>query len=433
MAPNRIIIDTDPGVDDILAMLLAFSAKLEELEVLMLSVTFGNVDVHSCLRNIITLFHFIEREQAWRRENGRPEGFETLKACKPIVAIGAEEPLAEQMMVADFFHGIDGLGGIHHSHPHLTPSETWKSLFRPTPQSTTPEEAAALREVQAQHLLFTPSQKPAHEEMLRILRESPPDTITIVAIGPLTNLAVAAATDPETFLRVKEVVVMGGAVEVPGNMTPGAEFNTYADSVAAARVFALTSPNPHTTMPPTLPGKGQLQAYPEKLSRRLKLKLFPLDITGRHLLPQSLFKSHTSTLSASPLTTWTTAFLTSTYQKVFSIRPEQDPNALGVELHDPLTIWYCLTSNSPSSGSGWRFVEEDIRVESSGQWTRGVCVVDRRGRATKEREGEVGGEVPGDTGNWLDRRCGNRIERCVGSPGVDVFAGLWLDRVFGEV
>jgi hypothetical protein len=67
-------------------------------------------------------------------------------------------------------------------------------------------------------------------------------------------------------------------------MTPGAEFNTYADSVASARVFALTSPNPQTTMPPTLSGhkKEQLPAYPEKLSRPLKLKLFPLG-TYSHL------------------------------------------------------------------------------------------------------------------------------------------------------
>jgi inosine-uridine nucleoside N-ribohydrolase len=61
-------------------------------------------------------------------------------------------------------------------------------------------------------------------------------------------------------------------------MTPGAEFNTYADSVASARIFALTSPNPKMTMPPVLQGltKEQLPSYPEKLSRQLKLKLFPL-------------------------------------------------------------------------------------------------------------------------------------------------------------
>jgi inosine-uridine nucleoside N-ribohydrolase len=57
-------------------MLLAFSAKSEELDILMLSLTFGNVEVKNCLRNVVTLFHYIE--------NGRPEGFETLNARKPI-------------------------------------------------------------------------------------------------------------------------------------------------------------------------------------------------------------------------------------------------------------------------------------------------------------------------------------------------------------
>jgi hypothetical protein len=67
-------------------------------------------------------------------------------------------------------------------------------------------------------------------------------------------------------------------------MTPGAEFNTYADSVASARIFALTSRNPRMTMPPVLTGhtKEQLPPYPETLSKQLKLKLFPL---GTHLYP----------------------------------------------------------------------------------------------------------------------------------------------------
>lgn len=138
---------------------------------------------------------------------------------KPIVAVGATEPLAEHMMVADFFHGIDGLGGIHNSHPHLSPAETWKSLFKPVPESLSPEDAAELQAVKDQHSLFEPSLKPAHEQMLELLRDNEPDTITIVAVGPLTNLALAAAKDPETFLRVKEVVVMGGAIEAPGNVS----------------------------------------------------------------------------------------------------------------------------------------------------------------------------------------------------------------------
>lgn len=168
---------------------------------------------------MVTLFHYIGKERAWRDGQGRPKGFETLDARKPIVAVGATEPLAEHMMVADFFHGIDGLGGIHNTHPHLSPAETWRSLFKPAPANLSPEDAAELQAVKDQHSLFEPSLKPAHEQMLELLRDNEPDTITIVAVGPLTNLALAAAKDPETFLRVKEVVVMGGAIDAPGNVS----------------------------------------------------------------------------------------------------------------------------------------------------------------------------------------------------------------------
>ncbi|KAF2813312.1 nucleoside hydrolase [Mytilinidion resinicola] len=456
MAPrNRIIIDTDPGVDDILAILLAFAAKPEELEVLLLSLTFGNVEVQSCLRNVVTLFHYIEKEQTWRRENGKPEGFEALKACKPIVAVGAEEPLADQIMLADYFHGIDGLGGIHHSHPHLTPADTWKSLFKAAASSSDPEEVSAANEAQdPSHALFTPSTKPAAEEMLRLLRENEPDTITIVAIGPLTNLAIAAFIDPETFLRAKEVVVMGGAIDVPGNMTPGAEFNTYADSVAAARIFALTSTHPRMTMPPTPPGNQDalLAPYPTKLSRQLKLTLFPLDITTPHALTRGTFTAHTLPLlapsspqntppltSPSPLATWTAAFLAPTFAKIASLDAAArtaPPDAVALQLHDPCCVWYAMAA-APSVE--FPAVVKDVRVETAGQWTRGFCVVDGRGRQRMEEEDdggdeegevEVEKEVVGDHGRWLGGR-GNAVRVCVGSPGFDVFQGVLLGRVFG--
>lgn len=59
--------------------------------------------VHSCLRNLVSMFHTIERELEWRRENGKPEGFDALRACKPTVAVGASRPLEDEMRMADYF------------------------------------------------------------------------------------------------------------------------------------------------------------------------------------------------------------------------------------------------------------------------------------------------------------------------------------------
>lgn len=149
-------------------------------------------------------------------------------------------------------------------------------------------------------------------------------------------------------------------------------------------------------------------------------------------MPQSLFNTHISSaaLSGSPLAEWASLFLESTYRKVFSQDPEQDPAKLGLQLHDPLTIWYCMSPSDPM----WKFTkDEDIRVETSGQWTRGCSIVDRRGRSVKEGTGSVDVDVVGDAGGWRDSRRGNRIQRCVASPGEERFAGVLLGRVFGAV
>jgi len=90
-------------VDDILAMLLAFSALPEEIQVLLISVTYGNIDVQNCLRNVISLFYHVEKEIAWRQSVGRSSGFEALRKSKPVVAVGPEHLLADNTLMADFF------------------------------------------------------------------------------------------------------------------------------------------------------------------------------------------------------------------------------------------------------------------------------------------------------------------------------------------
>jgi inosine-uridine nucleoside N-ribohydrolase len=433
MAPkNRIIIDTDPGVDDVLAILLALSAKATDLEVLLISLTFGNVDVRSCLRNVVAIFHILEKELSWRKANNKPVGFEGITNFKPLVAIGADQPLQDRIESADYFHGIDGLAGTHTSHPHFSPEESWKRLFeQPPPDDELAKQAKPEVDLQEPTNAFVPSLQPAHKEILRLLKENEPGTITLIAIGPLTNFALAAAEDPETFLRCKEVVTMGGTVDGIGNVTPVAEFNVYADPHAAARVYALSSPIPSSTMP--IPTEGEkslsLPHYPPNLSKQLKLTLMSLDITEYHMLSRGEFKSVCTPFfdQGSPLAAWMTAFMTPMLDKMERLHLGHEGEGAALALHDPLCIWYVLTQDDPA----WKGSErgpEDIRIETKGQWTRGMTVGDKRARRRRNSDGEV----PHDRGNWLGNRSGNRVLRMLESPGREEASKYLLKSIFGS-
>jgi len=210
-------------------------------------------------------------------------------------------------------------------------------------------------------------------------------------------------------------------------MTPLAEFNIHSDAFAAARLFALTSPDPSSTMPPSpahmamhtdhLPSPPFLQPYPEKLSKMLKLSLVPLDITMRHVLHEESYLKAVQPLQQqhSPLATWVSAFVAPVFKRSIDRT---------ISLHDPLAIQYALTS-----AEDWTVSEEqDIRVEASGQWSRGAFIVDRRGGAKKKR-----GAERGDIGDWLDIDKGNRIRVIKESPGdgANKFGDEMVEKIFG--
>ena len=295
--------------------------------------------------------------------------------------------------------------------------------------------------------------------MLDLLSTHPPATITVIALGPLTNLALAASADPVAFQRAKEIVIMGGALYQPGNITPLAEFNIYADSIAAARVFALTSPIPGSTMPPVLKplqedgstSSTHLPPYPPRSQLGpsvLNIVLVPLDTTEKHAISRGYYVEQIDELlrKGSPLAEWHAALMSSTFKKVEQLHLGHEGSNTSLALHDPLCVWWALDASKRGSseahggdqGNGktsWNLsTPTDIRVETTGQWSRGACIVDQRDRRMETEDAEEAeklGDRTGDTDGWLTNRRGNRIRVCENTPGKDVFVEVLLGTIFG--
>lgn len=178
---RKIIIDTDPGQDDAVAILLALGSP--ELEVLGITCVAGNVPLALTTKNAR-----IVCELAGRRD--------------VKVFAGCDRPLLRQLVTAEYVHGKTGLDGI------------------PLPEPTMP--------LQDQH---------AVDFIIETLRHEAPGTVTLCPLGPLTNIATAFRRAPEIISKVAQIVLMGGAYFEVGNTTPAAEFNIYVDPQAAEIVF----------------------------------------------------------------------------------------------------------------------------------------------------------------------------------------------------
>ncbi|WP_337160238.1 nucleoside hydrolase [Pseudomonas putida] len=182
-APRDLIIDTDPGADDVVALLLAMASP-EDLNIRAITTVAGNVRLDKTSRNA-----------RLAREWGGREDI-------PVYA-GAGRPLVRKPIYADDIHGQEGLEGVK---VHV------------------PKQGLA--------------QGNAVQYLVDTLSSAEPHSITVAMLGPQTNLALALIQKPEIVKGIKEVVVMGGAHFNGGNITPVAEFNLYADPHAAEVVLA---------------------------------------------------------------------------------------------------------------------------------------------------------------------------------------------------
>ena len=187
---KKVIIDCDVGVDDALALILAFHSP--ELDVKAVTGVNGNVPLEQVFENIQKVLSLIRPDQ------------------KPLIARGAGRPLKGRPVYAHSVHGQDGLGGA--------------KIKR--------EEGKAWWELYA---------GPADELITKMARQDPGE-VTLIATGPLTNVALAIQKDTEGMGKLKEIVIMGGAVRTAGNITPHAEFNIFSDPVAAQIVFESRLP-----------------------------------------------------------------------------------------------------------------------------------------------------------------------------------------------
>ena len=176
---NKYFIDTDTASDDAVALLMAL--EWDDVEVLGISIVSGNMSV----------------------EQGSINARYTVELCKKDIPVyvGADAPLVKKREHADWFHGPDGMGNMNYPAPKL-------------------EET--------------------NEDFIEVLNNhinQYPDEITLVTLGPLTNVANFIKKYPESFLKLKNIVIMGGASNTVGNVTPAAEYNIWCDPEAADIVF----------------------------------------------------------------------------------------------------------------------------------------------------------------------------------------------------
>jgi inosine-uridine nucleoside N-ribohydrolase len=279
IGPKRVIIDTDPGTDDAMAIILALNSP--ELKVEALTVVPGNVDGRQGLENALKIVSLAGR-------------------CDVSVAGGAQHPLNQKLITAQFWHGKNGLADVE-----LPPSKC----------------KADLR--------FGP-------DLIIEMVHKYPREITLIPVGPLTNIALAVSKDPSIAGLVKNIVIMGGSI-TGGNVNGAAEANIYNDPEAAQIVFNA--------------GWMVTMVGSDVGERTLITRKYLAELLASHG-PQSDFIAKIADF-----------YLTRSEKSGYS----------GAAMYDPLAVGIAL---DPTLGT---LKEMHVDVETKGEFTRGETVANRMG------------------------------------------------------
>ena len=294
--PRRIIIDTDPGIDDAMAIFLALRSP--ELKVEAITPVAGNVPLDLTLPNALRLLEIAKRRDI-------------------PVAAGASHPLVRRLATAGHVHGVNGLAGVEFPEPRI---------------------------------------KPVHDtapELIRHIVREDPHEITIVAIGPLTNVALALRADPEIASMIHAIVIMGGSLS-GGNMTPAAEFNLYVDPEAARIVFDANIP----------------------------LTMVGLDVTRKCLVHEQ----HIQQLEAAKNAVSQAAgkILRATYERM-----RKGGEVTDIALHDALAVASLIDPGVITRKDYY------VEVETFGEWTAGETIgYDGHGPIRKSAQMETSAPAP---------------------------------------
>jgi pyrimidine-specific ribonucleoside hydrolase len=294
--PRRIIIDTDPGIDDAMAIFLALRSP--ELKVEAITPVAGNVPLDLTLPNALRLVEIAGRTDI-------------------PVAAGASHPLVRRLATAGHVHGVNGLAGVEFPEPKIKPiHETAPEIIR------------------------------------RIVRDNPGE-ITIVAVGPLTDVALALRADPELASMIPAIAIMGGSLS-GGNMTPAAEFNLYVDPEAARIVFDANIP----------------------------LTMVGLDVTRNCLVNEQ----HIKQLEAAnnPVSQAAGKILRATYERM-----RHGGEVTDIALHDALAVASLIDHDVITRKDYY------VEVETVGEWTAGQTLgYDGHGPVRKSPQMETSAPEP---------------------------------------